>query len=92
MNNLQDDINVFETEKSKLRKSMHRDYKGEDEIKEAIKHLESRQETTSLSMHEEKKLINDIDMLKKSLPAARRFEEIKPDVKKLQDKRSEAYT
>jgi len=75
---LQDEINVFETEKNKLKKSMHKDYKGEDEIREAIKHLESRQETTSLSMHEEKKLINEVDMLKKSLPAAKRFEEIKP--------------
>lgn len=42
VNNLQEDINVFETEKTKLRKSMHKDYKGEDEIREAIKYFESR--------------------------------------------------
>jgi len=61
---------------------MHRDYKNLEEIKEAIKYIESRLETTSLSMQEEKKLIRELETLKNSVPAAERFAAIKPDVKK----------
>jgi len=91
INNLNADINVFEGEKNKLKKSMHRDYKNLDEIKDAIKHIESRQETTSLSMQEEKKLIRELETLKNSVPAAERFAAIKPEVKKLMDRRNEVY-
>jgi len=83
INNLNADINVFEAEKNKLKKQMHRDYKNLDEIKDAIKNIESRLETTSLSMQEEKKLIRELETLKNSVPAAERFAAIKPEVKKL---------
>ena len=83
VNNLNADINVFEGEKNKLKKAMHRDYKSLDEIKEAISGIERRLETSSLSMQEEKKLIRELETLKSSVPAAERFAAIKPEVKQL---------
>lgn len=72
-------LDQLEAEKRQLQKSMHGDYKTAEDVSNAIKSLEYKQKTSSFkSAVDEKKLIQEIEQLKASVPKAKRYSEIKP--------------
>ena len=85
-------LDGLDQEKRALLKVMHKEYHGVDEVRDAIKHLEYEQKTTSFkSAVEENKLIKEIETLKASIPKAERFSEIKPKVKEYNEKKKEIW-
>ena len=59
---------------------MHKDHHSVEEVKEGIRELEYKQKVTTLSPQQERDCIREIEKLKKSVPMAERFSEIKPKV------------
>lgn len=92
MKEASDALDALDQEKRALLKVMHKDYHGVDEVKDAIKHLEYEQKTTSFkSAVDENKLIKEIETLKASVPKAERFSEIRPKVKEYNDKKKKIW-
>ena len=69
MNELHDESNKLDAERKNLWKGVSRDHKDAAEVETAIAALQKKYETTSLSKDGEKKVLADIQFLKKSLPA-----------------------
>lgn len=76
-------MDSLETEKRGLLKVMHASCHTVDEVNQEIKDLERRLTTTSMNAQAETKLIKEIDQLKSSIPKAKRFSEIEPEIKSL---------
>ena len=87
MDNIMDQINNLEAERQTLRKQLSKEYTTPEEIKKAIEDYNKRYETTTLNNAAEKKIISDIQFLKKSLPYAEQLLTIKPKIDKLYDQK-----
>lgn len=70
MDEIRAKIEKFEEQKQNLKKQMNRDYQKPAEIQSQLEELQRRYETTSLTKDVEKKVINEIKLLKSSLPNA----------------------
>lgn len=79
-----EELDVLETEKRNLMKSLSNDCNTEEQVRSAIKQLEYKMNTTSFkSSTEEIKIIKEINNLKNVIPKAHRFTEIKPKITEL---------
>ena len=73
-------MDTLENEKRALLKNMHPGCHSVEEVNDAINNSERRLTTTSMSAAQEGKLIKEIEVLKASIPKAKRFSEINPKI------------
>ena len=85
LNDLKHNQNTLETQKSELMKNIPRNYQKEEDIHLAIQEMQVKYETSSMSNAEEKKLLKDIDFLKKAVPDMKKLWEIEPQLVKIRD-------
>ena len=83
---VQDKLKDLEARRQNLRKGLPRDNQKPEQILKAIADLEKRYETTSLkNPQEEKKILNDVKVLKATLPAVNELGKLKPEIDSLYD-------
>ena len=70
---------------------MHSSCHTVEDVTAEIKHSERRLTTTSMSAQDEGKLIKEIEVLKKSVPLAKRFSEIEPEIKQLKTQKNKIW-
>lgn len=68
-------------------KNIPRNYHTEKDVKQAIKEKQSKYETSSMSSNEEKKLLKDIDALKKALPDMSKLTVIEPELAQIREEK-----
>ena len=78
LNALKDKQRALDIEKQNCLKNIPRNYHNEQDLAQAIKEKQKKYETSSMSSVEEKKLLKDIDFLKKSLPDMQKLSQITP--------------
>jgi len=66
-------------------RNIPRNYQNEADVKQAIKEKQKKYETTSMSSVDEKKLLKDIDALKKALPDMEKLAQIQPELVQIRD-------
>jgi uncharacterized coiled-coil DUF342 family protein len=76
-------LEEIEYESSQLKKLLHKDYPKPEDIKQGLIDLQKRYETTTVSAAVEKKIIADINLLKKSLSSADKILSFKPEIDQL---------
>jgi len=81
MRDIVSQIQTLEQEKRSLLKLMNPECLTVDAVNQEVKDLDRRLTTTSMSAQAEGRLIKDIDILKASIPKARRYQEIEPAIK-----------
>lgn len=91
MRDIVTDIQKLELEKRTLLKQMHANCHTVEAVQQEIKDSERRLTTTSLSAQAEGKLCKEIEVLKASIPKARRFSEIDVKIKDLSTKKNALY-
>lgn len=74
-------IQTLEQEMRALLKLMNPECLTVDAVNQEVKDLDRRLTTTSMSAQAEGRLIKDIDILKASIPKAKRYQEIEPTIK-----------
>ena len=80
LNALKERQNELELEKQSCLKNIPRNYHNEQDLTQAIKEKQKKYETSSMSSVEEKKLLKDIDFLKKALPDMQKLSLITPQL------------
>lgn len=92
-NDLTDKINDLIHERDTLQKSLPpgKDNQNPERIQQLITESQRRYETTTLKPVDEKKLLADIEKMKKSIPNAKRLGELKPVIDGLYDERKQVY-
>lgn len=86
LGNLRSELRVLETEKQKFQQNIPRNYHTERDLMDAIKQKEMRYQTTSsLTSQQERELLREIDILKKSIPDMKAMREIDPKIKTIRD-------
>ena len=68
-------------------KNIPRNYHTEKDVKQAIKEKQSKYETSSMSSNDEKKLLKDIDALKKALPDMSKLTIIEPELASIREEK-----
>ena len=77
---VKESIKACELKKQDLNRNIPRNYHNEADLKQAINDKQHRYETKSLSNQEEKKLLTEIDNLKKLIPDMKVLSGIEPDL------------
>ena len=91
MKDIGSQIDTLENEKRNLLKDMHKDYHSVDEVKRGIEELEYKQKVTTMTNQQERETIRQIEQLKRSVPKAERFSEIKPQIASLNGQKKEVW-
>ena len=91
MREIKTTIDGLEIEKKNLLKQMHATCHTVEDVQSEIKDLERRLTTTSMSGQQETKTIKEIDQLKASVPLAKRFSEIDPELKELKAQKKKIW-
>jgi len=84
-------IDTLENEKRNLLKDMHKDYHSVDDVRAGIDELEYKQKVTTMTNQLERETIRQIEQLKRSVPKAERFSEIKPQIASLNGQKKEVW-
>ena len=84
-------IQVLDNEKRTLLKSMNSDCLTTEAVNQEIKDLERQLTTTTMTSQAEGKLIKEIDVLKNSIPKARRYQQIEPAIKELKTQKQKFH-
>ena len=84
-------IQSLEDEKRNLLKQMHSRCHTVEDVTAEIKQSERRLTTTSMSSQAEGQLIKEIEVLKQSVPKAKRFSEIEPEIKELKAQKNKIW-
>lgn len=87
LNALKDRQRELEAEKNSLNKNIPRNYHTVKDLQEAIKDKQMRYETSSIANTEEKKLLKEIDALKKAIPDMKKWELLEPELAKIKEKK-----
>jgi len=81
----------LENEKRTLLKTMHANCHSVEQVNAEIKELERRLTTTSMKPTEEGRVIKELEKLKGSIPSAKRFSRIEPEIKELKTKKNKIW-
>ena len=81
----------LETEKRNLLKTMHANCHTVDQVNDEMKELNRRLTTTSMKATEESRVIKELEKLRASIPSAKRFSRIEPDIKELKTKKNKIW-
>ena len=87
LNALKDRQRELEAEKQSLVKNIPRNYHTVKDLQQAIKEKQTKYETSSIANTEEKKLLREIDALKKAIPDMKKWELLEPELAKIRDKK-----
>lgn len=87
LNGLKDRQRELEADKATLLKNIPRNYHNQDDLQQAIQEKQQRYETSSMSNAEEKRLLRDIDALKKALPEMKKLALIEPELAQIREKK-----
>lgn len=87
LNALKTEQRELENEKAAILKTIPRNYHTPEDLRQAIKGKQQRYETSSMSNAEEKRLLRDIDALKKGVPDMEKLGTIEPELTQIREKR-----
>lgn len=80
LNALKDRQRELEAEKAALMKNVPRNYHTQEDLEQAIREKQQRYETSSLANAEERRLLRDIDALRRAQPDMKKLEVIEPEL------------
>ena len=81
----------LEGEKNNLKKNMHPNCHSVEQVQQEIKDLDRRLTTTSMKPAEETRVIKELAKLKESIPSAKRYSRIEPEIKELKAKKNKIW-
>lgn len=85
------EMDALDNEKRDLLKQMHPDYRTVESAEQAVKQMERRLTTTTMSGQQESRLIKEIDQLKGSFPKVQRYQEIEGEMSTLKTKKGKIW-
>jgi len=85
LNKLKAQLDVLEEEKAEYQQGIPRNYHTEADLKDAIKQKKKTYENSNMSSTEEKRLLKEIDSLKKAMPDMLKLKEVMPKIQKIRD-------
>ena len=68
-------------------KNIPRNYHTYEDLEQAIQEKQTRYETSSIGNAEERKLLREIDALKKALPDMKKMQTLEPELAKIREKK-----
>lgn len=88
LNGLKDRQRELEAEKAALLKNIPRNYHTQEDLQQAIQEKQQRYETSSMATNaEERRLLRDIDALRRALPDMKKLEQIEPELAQIREKK-----
>ena len=87
LNGLKDRQRELEADKAAVLRNIPRNYHTEEDLQHAIQEKQQRYETSSMANADEKRLLREIDALKKAVPDMKKLAQIEPELASIREKK-----